>query len=83
MKQYIPDVGVRGSGKRTEYGDHHLVLHHFHGAVAQVVDGGQGVALVYQVLAWRTEVGAYVERQQLQTALRCSLEDRQLQDLPV
>ena len=61
----------------TQYGDDHVVLHHFHRTVAYVVDVRERVPFVHEVLAGGTEVVPNVQRQQLEAALRRRLEYRQ------
>jgi hypothetical protein len=58
-------------------------LNHFHRSVTEVVDGGEGVPLVNEVLPGSAEVGPDVKGEKLEAALGGGLEDRQLKYLPV
>ena len=63
--------------KRTQNGDHHLLLQYFHRPVAYQVDVGKCVAIVNQIFFRSTEIAANVSAEQLETALRGRFEDGQ------
>lgn len=52
----------RSGYELTENGDDHIVLHDFHGAVANVVNVGERIPFVDEVLPGRAEVVPDVQR---------------------
>lgn len=61
--------GAVGIVLLTQNRHNHIVLHHLHGAVVDVVDVVQRVAFPNQILPGSAEVGFYVQREQFQAAL--------------
>ena len=67
----------------TQERDHHPILHDLHGAGGDVVDGGDHVTRVHQVLVWGAEGGLDGQGDGLEAALGRRLEQRETEDLPV
>lgn len=68
---------------RTQDGEHHAILQHFHGARTDEEDGLERVALTEEVLSGSAEGRLDVQRQGTQAATAGRGEQRQLQDLLV
>lgn len=61
--------------KITQNCNNHVALDNFHRTIGKIVDVMKGISLVYQIFAWSTKRGPYVQREKLEAAVTSRLEN--------